>query len=119
MLAQKNTHLQGNIGLGIAISHFTYMGCIVSIPLNDVQDYDLVVEIDGVLKKVQVKTTRYLSRGKYKVQLNGSGKHFCDNQSDYLFIVDGNGTKYFIPKSEVNVRTGIVLGSNYSQFIVD
>lgn len=119
MLVQKNSHLQGNIGMGIAISHFTMMGCIVSIPLNDVQDYDLVAEIDGVLKKIQVKTTRYIVNGKYKVNL-GKSKTFNLNQSDLLFVVDANGTKYMIPKEAVNnVKTGIVLGDNYAEFIVE
>jgi len=118
MLVQKNTSLQGNIGMAIAISHFTMMGCIVSIPLNDIQDYDLVAEIEGVLKKIQVKTTRYTVNGKYKVNLNGGNRHFTKNTSDYLFIVDAVGTKYFIPREHITVNSGIVLGDSYSQYIV-
>ena len=32
---------KGNSGLGMAIAYFTTSGYIVSIPLNDTQDYDL------------------------------------------------------------------------------
>ena len=52
---------KGNSGLGIAIAiaiaYFATNGYTVSIPLNDTQDYDLVVEKDGILKTIQVKAT--------------------------------------------------------------
>ena len=35
---------KGNSGLGIAIAYFSINGYTVLIPLNDTQDYDLVVE---------------------------------------------------------------------------
>lgn len=34
----------GNSSLGIAIAYFTNKNYTVSIPLNDTQDYDLIVE---------------------------------------------------------------------------
>ena len=40
----KNTKEQGNIGLGVAIQYFTQNLYTVSLPLNDSQDYDLIVE---------------------------------------------------------------------------
>lgn len=117
--SHKNTLLQGNIGLGIAISYFTYQGCIVSIPLNDIQDYDLVVDFgDCVLKKIQVKTTRFIERGKYKVELKSAAKNFQENRSDFLFVVDGKGNRYFIPKDKITARNSIALGPNYAQYIV-
>ena len=48
---------KGNTGLGIAIAYYTSNGYIVSIPLNDTQDYDLVVEKNNKLHRVQVKAT--------------------------------------------------------------
>ena len=35
---------KGNTGLGMAIAYFVANGYVVSIPLNDTQDYDLVIE---------------------------------------------------------------------------
>lgn len=35
---------KGNSSLGIAIAYFSTNGYTVSIPLNDTQDYDLIVE---------------------------------------------------------------------------
>ena len=34
---------KGNSGIGLDIAYFTTNGYIVSIPLNDTQDYDLIV----------------------------------------------------------------------------
>ena len=39
-------------GLSIAIAYFGSNGYVVSIPLNDTQDYDLVVEKDNKFYKV-------------------------------------------------------------------
>ena len=49
----KNTKQQGTVGLGVAIAHYSSLGYVVSVPLIDGQDYDLVVDKDGVLHKVQ------------------------------------------------------------------
>lgn len=119
MLKQKNTHLQGNIGLTMSIVYFASIGAIISIPLNDIQDYDLVVDIpnEGV-RTVQVKTTRCVERGKYKVELRSGGKAFTNNKSNYLFIVDGDGNQYLIPRENVNVKNAIILGDNYSRYII-
>ena len=53
----KNSKAQGNIGLGEAIAYFMRQGITVSIPINDSQDYDIIADIDGLLSKIQVKTT--------------------------------------------------------------
>ena len=51
-----NTNKQKeNCGLGMAIAYFSTNGYTVSIPLNDTQDYDLIVEKNGILQRVQVK----------------------------------------------------------------
>lgn len=43
----------GRIGLSMAINYFICQGYTVSLPLNDTQWYDLIIEKDGVLKTVQ------------------------------------------------------------------
>ena len=61
---------QGSVGLGLAIAYFVSNGFVVSIPLNDNQSYDLIVDKNG-LKKVEVKSTRFKIRNQnvYTVQL--------------------------------------------------
>lgn len=54
----KLTNVQlGRIGLSMAINYFTINGYTVSLPLNDTQWYDLVVEKDGKFYSVQCKAT--------------------------------------------------------------
>ena len=47
----------GRIGLSMAINYFTVNGYTVSIPMNDTQWYDIVIEKDGVFQTVQCKAT--------------------------------------------------------------
>ena len=103
----KYTNKQiGNASLGTAIGFFTNIGCIVSIPLNDTQDYDLLIDFDGSIKKVQVKGTSFKTNyGKYQVSLKSSGgtkgkiyKTIKDTDVDLIFIATIEGDMYLIPK---------------------
>ena len=46
---------KGNTGLGIAIAYYTSKGYTVSIPLNDTQDYDLIVDKSEKYRNYKVK----------------------------------------------------------------
>lgn len=93
----KNSNYQGNYGLGKCIAHYTQNEYIVSIPLNDTQDYDLIVERNGLLQKIQVKTAStdrvHLRSGNY----HGPKKKFSNENLDVLFVVDTNGHLYTVP----------------------
>jgi len=119
--------LQGNIGLGRAIEFFTSHSIPVSIPLNDTQKYDLVIDHDGKLSRVSVKTSRYKSsETSYYVLLkncggsSGKGKvRLFDNQScDYVFILTGDDRMYLIPSDEIMSKHGISVGIKYAEFEV-
>ena len=61
---------KGNSSLGIAIAYFSTNGYTVSIPLNDTQDYDLVVEKESKVYSIQVKSTGCKTKyGNYQVAL--------------------------------------------------
>lgn len=124
----KNSKAQGNIGLGSAIEYFTRNSFIVNVPLNDSQDYDLIVD-DGIkLQKVQVRTSKSKTRhGSYCVDLRVSGgnatnksiirKTSKEMQYDLLFVLCDDGTKYLIPKEEFkNLVNCITVGNNYKEF---
>jgi hypothetical protein len=126
-----NTKKQGDAGLGHAIAHFTQMGLTVAIPLTDSQDYDLIVEIDGCLKKVQVKTgTTYSSNGKSPIIYasvsggNKSGnfkiKGISEQDWDLVYcwhIVENK--KYLIPKDKLSTNGQINLGIKYVEFLLE
>lgn len=126
----KNSGIQGNSGIGAAIAWFTSNGYTVSIPLTDTQNYDLVVEIDNRLNRIQVKTTNSIARqnGRYTCDLrtqggnrSGSGKMTVVDSStaDILFIVTGSGVWYLIPVLDVEGNKSLTLGNNlYDKYVV-
>lgn len=106
MLNHELTSKQGNVGLGLAISWFCIQGWGVSIPLNDIHPYDLIVD-DGQLRKVQVRTTRHKRGGSFKVNLRNSHQNrivpFNQEKVDFLFIVTETA-KYYIPAEVIGKR---------------
>lgn len=127
----RNSKKQGDIGLVLAIAWFEINDYPVSIPLTDSQDYDLIIDMSGTLKKVQVRTTYNQQKsGSYEVNLrvmggnrSGTGqvKYFIDTDVDYLFIVVENGAKYFIPKSNITNKRSINICNDgvYEQYRVE
>ena len=116
MVADTNKQ-RGNCGLGIAIAYFSTNGYTVSIPLNDTQDYDLLIDKDGKIENVQVKykscKTKY---GVYQLALKSCGgtkgktyKTVLDTNVDYLFAVTENVDMYMIPVKELKNRSTINL----------
>lgn len=122
MFDNMTTVSQGSVGLGSAIAYFTAHGYVVSIPLNDNQGYDLIVDKDNHLQRVQVKTTGAKTRGSrtYTVQLKSvharkSSKNvirrFTADRADLLYVLVADGTKYLIPAQLADGKTSMSLGS--------
>lgn len=118
--------IQGNMGLGKAIEFFTSHGVTVALPLNDTQGYDLIVDISGNLKRVQVKTGRFSKNndGKYLIGLKTAGgnsyysnkdtnysiRNFDNTKSDLLFIYTADEKMYLIPTDEITSVSAITVG---------
>ena len=128
-IRRKNPKKQGLIGLGDAVAWFTANGYEVSLPLNDSQKYDLVVEDpdDGRLVKVQVKTTTALSEyGSYLVDMatNGGNRSrntvepFDPGHYDLLYVLTDAGTRYLIPSRHIEARFTIALGRKWNGYRV-
>lgn len=122
----KNTKKQGDMGLGAAIFYFTNLGQTVSVPLTDSQDYDLVVEINDSLKKVQIKSCNF-KRKYYEVNLSVKGgnrsnigkiKRFDKNNCDYLFVIINQLQKYLIPTINLEAQCNLVLGPKYQKYLI-
>ena len=119
-----NTKQQGNIGIGAAISYFLQNLYTVSLPINDSQKYDLIVEKGGVLQTVQVKTTRVKApSGNYKINVKSSGgtsgkiyNRLCENDVvDLLYILTDSGEQFLISKEIFSTyRSSITLKEEYS-----
>ncbi len=112
----------------MAISYFTSKGYIISLPLNDNQDYDLVVEINNKLNKVQVKTSFSKDRNNnYKVYLRTitssiTGvekiKSFDEVKCDLVFIATEEGNMYMINKKDINTKRMLTLTEDKEQYLV-
>lgn len=123
----KTNKEKGNTGLGIAIAYYSMNVYTVSIPLNDTQDYDLIVDKNNILKKVQVKATSCKTRyNKYQVALKSCGgtkgetyKTIIDTNIDEVFIVTGNMDIFILPIEEIKNRSTINLCRKHEKFRID
>ena len=115
---------KGNSGLGMAIAYFTTSGYIVSIPLNDTQDYDLIVEKENRLQRVQVKATGCIGKGgNYQVALKSCGgtkgktyKTLIDTNIELIFILTGQKEMYLIPREIINNVSTLSLCDKYEKY---
>lgn len=116
---------KGNMGVAMAIAYFTSKGYTVSIPLNDTQDYDLVIEKDGIFQSVQCKATNSKAPNPdgYNLSLKSCGgtkgktyKTLIDTDIDLLFALRGDGIMYVIPKNDIKNISNITLTTKRSQY---
>ena len=121
MLFESNKD-KGRAGLSVAIGYFGTHGYTVSIPLNDTQDYDLLVD-NGNIYRISVKATG--QRTPYGVSVvslrnmgGTKGKVYGrerDKKIDYVFVLNEKQEMWLIPK-EVLTTTALSLGKNYEQY---
>lgn len=117
----------GNTALGIAISYFTSQDYCVSIPLNDTQDYDLIVDMNNKLNKIQVRGTTQKSKlGHPLVHINSIGgrtgtmyKTITDTDIDYLFAVTCDLEQFLIPISDIKSKYALSLGPSNKKYKVN
>jgi hypothetical protein len=115
-----NPKIKGTVGVGQAIAYFTRHGIIVSIPLNDSQPYDLVADIDGELKRIQVKTT---TSNVISLRTTGgnqsfhTAKLFEHNSCDFIYGMLDNGESWLIPTSAfTNINSIKLTDKKYEQY---
>ena len=129
----KNSKKQGDAGLGQAIAYFSMKGYDIALPLTDSADWDLIVEMEDGLKRVQVKTSSQLSETgvmKFNCDVKGGNRSF--KQSNKKLIPDQKWELIFlhhlitnkqalIPKEALTTKGQINLGSSqckYKDFMI-
>ena len=125
----RNLRRQGDLGEFSAIEWLGTRGYPVWFPLGHSPDIDLVTRIDGRLVGVQVKTTTCLFKGRYSVTLSTRGgnqswsglvKRFSRERCDWLFVLVGDGRRWFIPADVVECGSGLLLGGpKYAAYEVE
>jgi PD-(D/E)XK endonuclease len=120
MFGSMNPRKQGDLGELSAIEWLVSRGQPVWLPLGHSPDCDLVTRIDGRLVGVQVKTSTVVSKNRFYVTVctrggnqswNGLVKLFSSERCDWLFVLVGDGRRWFIPAEAVEAGTKIVLGA--------
>lgn len=110
-----------------AIAYYSKMGWTISIPITDSQDYDLIVDTNSSLLKVQVKTTIQKSpAGASIVSLRTNGgnksgntsKNFDENECDLLFVMTDTPEFFSIPRKEIIAVSTITLSEKYLPYKV-
>lgn len=109
-------------------------GATVWVPFTHSPDADLMAEWDEQLIRVQVKTSTYRihpkrggERWKVAIATNGGNrswtgltKKFDPAKVDYLFVLVGDGRRWFIPASFVEAAREVSVGGiKYSEFEIE
>lgn len=122
-----NTKAQGDVGVAMAIAYYTQQGYPVSIPMGDNTRYDLIVEVNGELKKIQCKASKYKPKGQYIIALRTSGgnksgttiKKINKEDADFVFAYTFDGGWYEFPQSEFVNKATITVGGSKEVFRVN
>jgi PD-(D/E)XK endonuclease len=128
-----NRRVQGDIGELSAMEWLASKNAVVWVPFTHSPHVDLMAEFEDSLARVQVKTSTY--RGskpdsdRWNISIatnggnrswNGVAKRFDPTRVDYLFVLVGDGRRWFIPATLVEGSRGLVLGgSKYSEFEIE
>jgi hypothetical protein len=121
---------QGDRGELSAALWFGERGASVFIPLfHSSPHFDLVADWGEGPKRIQVKTSTYFHNARWGITLctrggnrswSGLVKTLDPSQYDYLFVLVGDGRRWFIPSSEVSATSGLLLGGpKYERFEID
>jgi hypothetical protein len=81
-----NTKVQGSIEVAEAIKYYTINGYAVFSPISDVSRFDLIVEKDGLLYRIEVKTCA-AKNNQFMLRTNG-GNQSWNKESKYLSSED-------------------------------
>ena len=127
MINFKTNKEKGNTSLGVAIAYYSANGYTVSIPLNDTQDYDLLIDKDNNIKSVQVKyTTCKTKYGNYQVALKSCGgtkgktyKTIIETNIDELFILTEDTKIYILPIEVINNKSTLNICKKYEEYRVN
>jgi hypothetical protein len=109
-------------------------GATIWVPFNHSPHVDLMAEWDDRLIRVQVKTSTFRGvvkageeRWRISIATNGGNrswtglaKKFDPTRVDYLFVLVGDGRRWFIPAPFVEAARSVALGGmKYSEFEIE
>ncbi len=111
----RTTQRKGDIAVSQAIASFTKMGLDVSIPLTESASYDLILDVNNKLKRIQVKFCSGKHVDLRRIHSNSKGyvvKKVQNHVYDWLYVLKLDGSEYLIKKCLIN-RRAIKLTDEY------
>lgn len=114
-----NSRRKGSIAVAEAIAYFINKGLTVLVPIADCDKYDLGIDLEGKINRVQCKYSNYKEpSGAFIVDLTTFGGYrektyhtkYKDGDFDLLFIYCGNRDKYLIPAEKILGKSHISIG---------
>ena len=96
---------KGRAGIALAIAYFGANGYTVSLPLNDTQWYDMIVEKNNVFQTVQCKFTASKDKAINLCSCGGTDGSKYDSilnhPVDLLFCADNEQNLFLIPRKDI------------------
>lgn len=102
------TQKKGDVAVAQAITTFTKMGFDVALPITESAAYDLIVDTNTGLKRVQVRYTSINEVDLRRIHSNSKGyviKKPKENAYDWLYILKSTGEEFLIKKCLFNRRS--------------
>ena len=128
-VVKRDPRGQGDQGERSAMLWFGERGAAVFMPVFHSPDFDLIADWGEGLVRVQVKTSNCFLNSRWDVTLctrggnrswSGLVKYLNASRYDYLFVLVGDGRRWFIPAANVGGGAGIRLGGpKYAPFEID
>jgi hypothetical protein len=119
---------QGDFGELSAMQWLAWQGASVALPVGNNRHWDLMAELGDRVLRIQVKTSRLFRLDRWTVRVSTSGgnqswnrvvKLLDPSRFDYLFVLVGDGRRWFIPAARVEGGTALRLGGpKYAEFEV-
>lgn len=106
--SMRTTQRKGDTAVAKAIHTFTSLGYDVSKPITESASYDLVVDVENILYRLQVKFTSSRNVDLRRIHSNSKGyviKKNLNTDFDWLYVLDKDGKEYLF--------TGGVASKNY------
>ena len=97
----RHTQRKGDMAVAQAIATFTRLGYDVLLPLTESAAYDLIIDVNGRLKRVQVRFTSFKEVDLRRIHSNSNGyvvKKTKENAYDWLYVLKNDKREYLIRK---------------------
>jgi Holliday junction resolvase-like predicted endonuclease len=129
-MARLSPGRQGDIGEFSAMQWLDSQGYKIWLPLGHSPNVDMIAEDDDEqMLRVQVKTSTQWRDRRWMVAIctrggnrswSGLVKRFSAERCDWLFVLVGDGRRWFIPADKVGGGGGVLLGGpKYADFEIE